>query len=108
MKVLFVCSGNVSRSPSAEVLFKHCEGFEVRSAGTSANSPNPISEDLVMWADVIFAMEEEHRIAIAERFPRVGAKISVLGIEDVYRRDDPRLVMLLKRKLASFFNYKLR
>jgi len=108
MKVLFVCSGNVSRSPTAEALFRHCEGFEVRSAGTSANSPNPISENLVMWADIIFAMEEEHRMAITERFPRAGGRINVLGIEDVYRRDDPRLVMILKSKLASYFNYKLR
>lgn len=108
MKVLFVCSGNVSRSPTAEALFKHCEGFEVRSAGTSASSPNPIGEDLVMWADVIFAMEEEHRIAIAKRFPRAEDKIEVLNIEDVYQRNDPMLVMILKRKLASYFNYKLR
>jgi predicted protein tyrosine phosphatase len=108
MRVLFVCSGNVSRSPTAEALFGHCEGFEVRSAGTSARSPNPIGEDLVAWADVIFAMEEEHRAALVERFPRAEGKIEVLGIEDIYRRGDPRLVMALKRKLAPYFNYKLR
>ena len=33
-KILFVCTGNMDRSPTAESLLKGREGFEVRSAGT--------------------------------------------------------------------------
>ena len=108
MKVLFVCSGNLSRSPTAEALFGHCEGFEVKSAGTSMSSPTPLDANLVTWADVIFAMEEEHEKAIARRWPEASRKIRVLNIRDIYHRYDPKLVMILKKKLAPFFTYKLR
>jgi len=103
-RVLFVCSGNFHRSPTAAMMFKDRKGFEVKSAGTSFGAPNPISAELVQWADKIFVMEEEHREFIAQQYPEADFKIIVLGIEDNYCRDDPQLKAILKEKLESYFN----
>ena len=103
-RVLFVCSGNFHRSPTAMDMFKNREGFEVKSAGTSFGAPNPISAELVEWADKIFVMEEEHRGFIVQQYPGATSKITVLGIEDNYFRDDPRLKAILKEKLEPYLN----
>jgi len=103
-RVLFVCSGNFHRSPTAVKVFKDREGFEVKSAGTSFNMPNPISAELVQWADKIFVMEEKHKEFIAQKHPEAKSKIIVLDIEDNYSRDDPQLKAILKEKLESYFN----
>jgi len=103
-RVLFVCSGNFHRSPTAVKMFKDCEGFEVKSAGTSSNMPNPINAEMVHWADKIFVMEEEHRNFIIQHHPEATSKITVLEIEDNYCRDDPQLKAILKEKLESYFN----
>ncbi len=104
-RVLFVCSGNIHRSRTAENMFKNRKGFEVRSAGTSFGVPNPVSAELVQWADRIFVMEEEHREIIVQHHPSAASKITVLGIEDNYYRDDPQLKAILKEKLEPYFNF---
>jgi len=103
-RVLFVCSGSIHRSPTAANMFNECKGFEVRSAGTSIGASNPVSAELVEWADKIFVMEEEHRQLIVQQFREAAPKITVLDIEDIYYRDDPRLTAILKKKLESYFN----
>lgn len=103
-RILFVCSGNIHRSPTAANMFKDCKGFEVKSAGTSIGTSNPVSAELVEWADKIFVMEEEHREFIVQQFPEATSKITVLDIEDKYYRDDPRLKAILKERLDSYFN----
>jgi len=103
-RVLFVCSGNIHRSPTAADMFEDRKGFEVKSAGTSIGASNPVSAELVEWADKIFVMEEEHRKLIVRQLPETASKITVLGIEDIYYRDDPRLTAILKKKLESYFN----
>jgi len=105
-RVLFVCSGNIHRSPTAAKMFKDRKGLEVRSAGTSFGVPNPVSVELIQWADKIFVMEEEHRETIVGQYPDVASKIIVLGIEDNYYRDDPQLKAILKEKLESYFNFQ--
>ena len=102
-KILFVCSGNIDRSPTAERLFKNCEGLEVKSAGTlRRTAPNPISADLIHWADKIFAMEEEHKREILRICPEASEKIVVLNIEDRYYKNDPQLIAILKTKVTSY------
>ncbi|MFQ5999251.1 MAG: phosphotyrosine protein phosphatase [Candidatus Bathyarchaeia archaeon] len=103
-RVLFVCSGNFHRSPTAMEMFKNRGGFEVKSAGTSFGAQNPISVELLEWADRIFVMEEEHREFIVQQYPGATSKITVLGIEDNYCRNDPQLKAILKEKLEPFFN----
>ncbi len=103
-KVLFVCSGNVDRSPTAESLLKGKEGLEVKSAGTWACAKTVVSKELVNWADMIFVMEEQHKETVKKIDPIVEKKIVVLGIEDTYLRNDPKLTDILKEKLSKYFD----
>jgi len=103
-RILFVCTGNMDRSPTAEGLLSGRENFEVKSAGTWVHAKNRISKDLIEWADMIFVMEDHHRDAILDLCPEADNKIVVLGVPDVYRRNDPRLIEILKEKIAKHLN----
>jgi predicted protein tyrosine phosphatase len=102
-KVLFVCSGNIDRSPTAEALLRGKGGLEVKSAGTLRSAPTPVSKELIKWADIVFAMERSHKEAMLATEPEAEGKIVVLGIEDQYPRGDPQLVKILKEKLSGYF-----
>ena len=104
MRVLFVCSRNRLRSPTAEAVFSAYPGIEASSAGTSADAENPVSLDQVEWADVIVAMEEVHRRKLREMFPDLSKtkKVVVLRIPDRYNYMDPELIALLRKKAPQF------
>ena len=106
-KILFVCSGNLDRSPTAEELLKNIEGLEAKSVGTFRSAPTTISKEIIEWADIIFAMEEGHRDAIVLICPDVQEKVVVLNIPDRYRRGDPELIRLLKQKLSCLLGARL-
>ena len=101
IKVLFVCSRNKLRSPTAEAIFSSRSDLEVLSAGTSADAENPVSADLIEWADIILVMENIHRTRINERFgsPLRGKRIVVLGIPDKFDFMDPKLIAILEKKV---------
>ncbi len=121
LRLLFVCSGNLCRSPMAEGIARHLAAekdlaVEVRSAGTIARSGDPASEnavvacseigvdisehasqpltsELVEWADQILCMEESHLLAVNAKDWRAPFKTWNLGsfidkkqIRDPYRR----------------------
>lgn len=97
--VLFVCSRNQWRSPTAERVFKRHPLMSTRSAGTSPNARRTISEDDLRWADMVMVMENKHRDRIVAGFPRLveHLPIHVLDIPDEYRYMDPELVELLQQ-----------
>ena len=101
MKVLFVCTANKLRSPTAEDVFRDFPGIEALSAGTDAEAPRPLTKELVASADLIFAMEPHHRERIRKKYkPRpADNRIITLYIPDEYERGDPELVALLKDKV---------
>jgi len=105
-RVLFVCTANVDRSPTAEALLKGKEGFDVLSAGTWINAERRVSARLIDWADVIFVMEEHHKEDIIALNPESENKIIMLGITDIYLRNDPELIKILKTKLTKYLNIK--
>jgi glycine hydroxymethyltransferase len=103
--ILFVCTGNVCRSPMAEGLFRHATkeagGWSVASAGLNAGrgqppSPDavralrelgidighyrsqPVTEELVHDADFIFAMTRGHLEMLAILFPEAAEKTFLL------------------------------
>ena len=82
VNVLFVCSRNRLRSPTAEVVFSDPPEIETASAGTSPDAETVVSADLVEWAEIIFAMETIHKRRLNERFSSLlrTRKLVVLGI----------------------------
>ena len=101
--LLFVCSRNQWRSPTAEGLLRNHPAYHARSAGTSEEARIKLSHKLVQWADVILVMERRHRDILRERYGAelAGKRLVVLDIEDNYGFNDPELVALLKDKLAA-------
>lgn len=107
MNILFVCTGNICRSPTAEHLLRKLakdagvKDLKVASAGTSAetnmgmtdeamdalkgedvvgiaHSPQGLTSANVGAADLIFAMEGHHRDIVLRRFPAAAGKVHVL------------------------------
>jgi len=101
-RVLFVCSGNVDRSPTAEALLRGKEGFQVKSAGTWTGARTVVSKELMDWADMIFVMEEHHKEALKQIDQRADMKVIVLGIDDHYFKGDPELTRILKERLSKY------
>ena len=103
-RVLFVCSRNRWRSPTAEDVYRGTPGLEVASCGTSASAVRRASARLLEWADVVVCMEGKHRDRLREQFGReslAGKEEVVLEVEDVYRRGDEGLVAELREGLAG-------
>ena len=104
-RVLFICSQNRLRSPTAERVFSNRPGFEVASAGTNPDAETTVSPELLEWADVIFVMERAHRSTLSRDF-RAQLKtkrIICLDIPDRYEYMDPELVRLLEAKVGPYF-----
>lgn len=99
--VLFICSQNRLRSPTAEQVFADWPGIETSSAGLNAGAENPLTPELLAWADIVFVMERAHRSRLSTRFkPHLGrARVVCLDIPDEYDYMDPELVRLLKTRV---------
>lgn len=98
LRVLFVCTQNKLRSPTAEAVFSGRPDLEVASAGTARDAEIPISRDLLEWADVAVCMEKAHREHLRQKFKgaKSGERMLTLGIPDDYEYMDPELVRLLR------------
>ena len=103
MNVLFVCSRNQWRSPTAERVWARTSGLNVRSAGTSPRARRTVRMDDVQWADVIIVMEEKHKKRIRSEFGNWAPKdrFAVLDIPDDYRFMDPELIDILRDAVAA-------
>lgn len=102
--VLFVCSRNKLRSPTAEDVFAAWPGIEVASAGLSNDAAVPVTIELVRWAHIIFVMEKAHRQKLAARFRAhvLGKRVICLDIADDYTFMDPELIKILKARVPKF------
>ncbi len=106
-RLLFVCTANICRSPMAEGLARAYGNerrwrVESRSAGTRAldghpaapnavkalrelgidireNRSQPVTDELVAWADRILVMEMRHAQDLREEFPASDGKLQLLG-----------------------------
>lgn len=98
MNLLFVCSRNQWRSPTAEQVWRKHPGLSVRSGGTSRNARHPVSEADILWADAVCVMEDKHAAQLKASFRELlqGKPIHVLDIPDDYRYMDPELVELVR------------
>ncbi|MFS8147801.1 low molecular weight protein tyrosine phosphatase family protein [Rhizobium sp. BR 249] len=101
--VLFICSQNKLRSPTAEQVFADWPGIEVSSAGTNNDAENPLSAEQIEWADIVFVMERAHRTKLQNRYRSAlkGKRLICLHIPDDYDFMDPALIQLLKAKVPQ-------
>ena len=102
--LLFICSQNRLRSPTAEQVFSQYPGIEAMSAGTNNDAETPIDAGLVTWADIIFVMEKTHLGKLRGRFRKQlgGKRVICLDIPDDYAFMEPALVRLLEAKVSRY------
>ena len=103
LRVMFICSMNAMRSPTAEVVFSQISGIEATSAGTEKHADMPVSAELIEWAEIILVMETRHKKRLQEMFGVLlkQKKVVVLGIPDLYGYMNPELVQVLKAKVPK-------
>jgi protein-tyrosine phosphatase len=104
MNLLFICSRNQWRSPTAEAVYKNHSSIKVKSAGTEPSARIKLNSKMIEWADIIFVMEKKHKQRITEKFPsEISHKqIVVLDIPDEYQFMDEELIEELKSKVDLY------
>lgn len=100
-----MCSRNRLRSPTAEQIFSRHYGMDCASAGTSNDAENPLTAELVSWAEVIIVMEKSHRTRLTTRFKRhlANKRVICLDIPDNYEYMEPALIDLLVSRMLRLF-----
>ena len=79
--------------------------LEVRSAGVAPDAIVPVTEELLQWAETVFAMDAGHRLYLQTHFFSTwgGAKrIECLDIPDLFHYMNPELVRILTEKLRPY------
>jgi predicted protein tyrosine phosphatase len=104
---LFVCYGNMERSPTAEAVCQRIAAensldIEASSAGTSDRADRPVTKKIADLADRIFVMEPDMVAEMVEEYGQNPAKIVCMEIPDIYERDEPELVRTLEQKLYEY------
>ncbi|MBD2514101.1 phosphotyrosine protein phosphatase [Nostoc sp. FACHB-973] len=107
-KLLFLCSQNRLRSPTAEAVFSEYEGLETDSAGLDRYAEVPVSTEALAWADIIFVMEKSHKNKLSKNFQPFlkDKKIICLDIPDEYEYMEAALIELLKQKVLPLLKIK--
>lgn len=102
--LLFICKHNQMRSRTAESIYSDDSRYIVKSAGISKNAQVKLSEDLIIWADIVFVMESKYRDVIIDLYPieSLSKKIVSLDIPDNYYFMETLLVELIKSRVNSF------
>lgn len=97
-KLLFICSRNRWRSPTAEKIFHGWEGVQARSAGTEPGARIRVTAGHLGWADVIFVMEKKHLRRLREKYAEelAARQVVCLNIPDEYQFMQPELIERLQ------------
>jgi len=106
MNVLFVCSRNQWRSPTAEKVWQNRNGLFTRSAGTSRSAKRKVSAGDIRWADVIMVMEKKHKDRLITAFAHLikSKPLYTLEIPDDYQYMDPELVEHFEVAIPALLN----
>jgi len=101
MKLLFVCNLGRNRSKTAAELLQ--KKHETKYAGILSES-NPLTEDIIRWADKIFCMTKDQYEYIQREFPDLYFRkdIVILNIDDVYYFEQDELIDILKERLRDY------
>lgn len=105
-KLLFICTSNLTRSPTCEDMAKEA-GYDAKSAGTASHATVRVNQELIDWADKIFVMCERtdrHLSYLKENFSLLGKEVFDLDLPDfIYtKRGEQGLVAELKSRLEKY------
>ncbi|WP_085303605.1 low molecular weight protein tyrosine phosphatase family protein [Colwellia polaris] len=105
--ILFICSKNQWRSPTGEKIFKNHAELNVRSAGTSASARKTVNAKDILWADIIFVMEEKHKSRLKAEFTKLVKykDIQVLDIPDEYQYMDEELIDNMEQFVSAYLGF---
>ena len=94
MNLLFICSGNKWRSPTAEKIYANDPRVKVRSAGTSRSAEHTVNIHDIRWAEIIVVMEYQHKQRLSATFQQSleHKPIHVLDIPDDFGFMDDELI----------------
>lgn len=108
LKLLFICTQNKLRSPTAEQIFSTYRNIETDSAGLGNDACVTLSTEQIMWADIIFVMEKTHKMKLTKNFRQYIKKqrIICLDIPDNYSFMQTELIERLKTKVEPFLKTK--
>ncbi len=106
INLLFICSRNQWRSPTAEVLWRKEPRYSSRSAGSSPKAKKTVSSMDIRWADLIVVMEPKHKNRLKAQFTRMldHKTIHVLNITDEYGYPDPGLIDELRMSVNAILD----
>ena len=106
MKILFICSANIDRSPTAaKVIHETYPDMETKSAGTSSYARVRVNEELVQWADAVLCMESYQATKIREMFNIPADKeISCLNVPDRYHYMHSNLIYMIKDRFGKWLS----
>lgn len=98
INLLFVCSRNRWRSPTAEAIYRGDPRVAVRSAGVGAQARRTLTAADLAWADLVLVMERAHAARIRGDFGHEATlpAIGCLDIPDDYPFMDPELIELIR------------
>ena len=107
--LLFICSRNQWRSPTAEKIYAKDQRCNTRSAGTSPRAKRTVNAKDIIWADKIFVMEHKHKDRLKAEYSKLLKynKPIVLEIPDDYGYMDEELVELLRESIEAYFEEDL-
>jgi len=103
INLLFICSRNQWRSPTAEEIWRKIPGYQVKSAGTSPKAKRTVGPADIRWANLIFVMEKKHKNRLVAQFTRMldHTPIHILDIPDEYQYMDQELIEELEEKVSA-------
>ena len=103
-KLLFVCSRNQWRSPTAEKVFDGLNGLQACSAGTEDGARIKVTAGHIGWADIVFVMEKKHLRRLQDKFPEelTDKRVVCLNIPDDYQFMQPELITLLQAAVSPY------
>jgi predicted protein tyrosine phosphatase len=103
-RALFICEGNLHRSPTAERVYAATPGVNARSAGLSPLARTQVTDELLAWADVVFVMERRLARMLRRRFGSALAdkEVVCLAVPDDYQFMQPELMAVLEERLTPY------
>lgn len=85
-------------------MFSDYPNAQTRSAGLNNDAEVQLGVEDVLWADIIFVMEQAHKKKLRNGFKKhlIDQRVICLGIPDNYGYMDDELIAIFKRIVPQY------